>query len=186
MVSCVQTEDITRRPCAVRARGITKCFGDVVALDGVDLDVAAGQIHGVVGPNGAGKTRLFGLLLGLVVADRGTLEVLARRSGGRLRLLTVSLALSTAPVSTPHCPPGEPRRVGRSSRSRRSDGGDRRRPRAGRARRCRQRQGTWLLPRDASAARACRRPAHPRSGCSGPLAWDCPRWAYCCLPSRRW
>jgi ABC-2 type transport system ATP-binding protein len=63
---------------AVRARGITKCFGDVVALDGVDLDVPPGQIHGLVGPNGAGKTTLLGLLLGLAVADRGTLEILGR------------------------------------------------------------------------------------------------------------
>ncbi|MFH9937728.1 ABC transporter ATP-binding protein [Streptomyces murinus] len=61
---------------AVRARGITKCFGDVVALDGVDLDVTQGQIHGLVGPNGAGKTTLLGLLLGLAVADAGTLEIL--------------------------------------------------------------------------------------------------------------
>ncbi|MFD9093161.1 ABC transporter ATP-binding protein [Streptomyces collinus] len=61
---------------AVRARGITKCFGDVVALDGVDLDVARGQIHGLVGPNGAGKTTLLGLLLGLSVADGGSLEIL--------------------------------------------------------------------------------------------------------------
>src|SRR6478752_6681744 len=61
---------------AVRARGITKSFGDVVALDGVDLDVPAGQIHGLVGPNGAGKTTLLGLLLGLAVADGGTLEIL--------------------------------------------------------------------------------------------------------------
>ncbi|MFI1601331.1 ABC transporter ATP-binding protein [Streptomyces griseofuscus] len=61
---------------AVRARGITKCFGDVVALDGVDLDVTQGQIHGLVGPNGAGKTTLLGLLLGLAVADAGPLEVL--------------------------------------------------------------------------------------------------------------
>ena len=63
-------------PLAVRARGITRCFGDVVALDGVDLDVALGRIHGVVGPNGAGKTTLLGLLLGLAVTDRGTLEIL--------------------------------------------------------------------------------------------------------------
>jgi ABC-2 type transport system ATP-binding protein len=62
--------------CAVRSAGLTKSFGDVVALDGVDLDVVAGQIHGVVGPNGAGKTTLFGLLLGLAVADSGSLEVL--------------------------------------------------------------------------------------------------------------
>ncbi|MDR3083298.1 MAG: ABC transporter ATP-binding protein [Streptomyces sp.] len=61
---------------AIRARSITKCFGDVVALDGIDLDVAQGQIHGLVGPNGAGKTTLLGLLLGLAVADSGRLEVL--------------------------------------------------------------------------------------------------------------
>ncbi|MFK4116875.1 ABC transporter ATP-binding protein [Streptomyces longwoodensis] len=61
---------------AIRARGIGKCFGDVVALDGVDLEVARGRIHGLVGPNGAGKTTLLGLLLGLSVADSGSLEIL--------------------------------------------------------------------------------------------------------------
>jgi ABC-2 type transport system ATP-binding protein len=61
---------------AIRARRITKCFGDVVALDGIDLDVAQGQIHGLVGPNGAGKTSLLGLTLGLAVADSGSLEIL--------------------------------------------------------------------------------------------------------------
>jgi ABC-2 type transport system ATP-binding protein len=63
---------------AVRARGITKSFGQVVALDGVDLDIAAGQVHGLVGPNGAGKTTLLGLLLGLAEADGGELEILGR------------------------------------------------------------------------------------------------------------
>jgi ABC-type transport system involved in cytochrome c biogenesis ATPase subunit len=61
---------------AVRARGITKCFGDVLALDSIDLDMAQGQIHGLVGPNGAGKTTLLGLLLGLAIADKGRLEIL--------------------------------------------------------------------------------------------------------------
>ena len=61
---------------AVRARAITKRFGDVVALDGIDLDVTPGRIHGVVGPNGAGKTTLLGILLGLATADSGSLEVL--------------------------------------------------------------------------------------------------------------
>jgi ABC-2 type transport system ATP-binding protein len=72
------------KSCTVRARGLTKCFGDVVALDGVDLDVVAGQIHGVVGPNGAGKTTLLGLLLGLAVADRGSLEILGMPVGRAL------------------------------------------------------------------------------------------------------
>ncbi|GAA4836552.1 ABC transporter ATP-binding protein [Saccharopolyspora rosea] len=69
---------------AVRARGITKCFGDVVALDGIDLDVAPGRIHGLVGPNGAGKTTLLGLLLGLAVADSGSLDILGRPVGRAL------------------------------------------------------------------------------------------------------
>jgi ABC-2 type transport system ATP-binding protein len=63
---------------------LTKCFGDVVALDGVGLDLAPGRIHGLAGPNGAGKTTLLGLLLGLAVADGGELEVLGRPVGRAL------------------------------------------------------------------------------------------------------
>ena len=80
----VESGNSAGMPCVVRARGITKCFDDVVALDGVDLDVAPGRVHGLVGPNGAGKTTLLGLLLGLAVADRGTLEVLGTPMGRSL------------------------------------------------------------------------------------------------------
>ncbi|GAA2010765.1 ABC transporter ATP-binding protein [Catenulispora yoronensis] len=69
---------------AVKGRGITKVFGDVVALDQVDLNVAQGQIHGLVGPNGAGKTTFLGLLLGLAVADEGSLEILGTPVGRAL------------------------------------------------------------------------------------------------------
>ncbi|MGW2374530.1 ABC transporter ATP-binding protein [Kitasatospora sp. NPDC001683] len=69
---------------AVRARGLTKCFGDVVALDEVGLELVPGRIHGLAGPNGAGKTTLLGLLLGLAVADGGELEVLGRPVGRAL------------------------------------------------------------------------------------------------------
>ena len=69
---------------AVRGRGITKVFGDVVALDHIDVNVAQGQIHGLVGPNGAGKTTLLGLLLGLAVADEGRLEILGAPVGRAL------------------------------------------------------------------------------------------------------
>ncbi|TWF90138.1 ABC transporter ATP-binding protein [Kitasatospora viridis] len=68
-------------PVAVRGRGITKVFGDVVALDHVDVSITQGQIHGLVGPNGAGKTTLLGLLLGLAVADEGSLEILGTPLG---------------------------------------------------------------------------------------------------------
>ena len=69
---------------AVRGRGITKVFGDVVALDHIDVNVAQGQIHGLVGPNGAGKTTLLGLLLGLAVADEGSLRILGAPVGRAL------------------------------------------------------------------------------------------------------
>ena len=71
---------------AVRARGISKSFDEVVALDRVDLDIAEAQIHGLVGPNGAGKTTLLGLLLGLAVADRADLEILGSPVGRTLSL----------------------------------------------------------------------------------------------------
>jgi ABC-2 type transport system ATP-binding protein len=78
MVRMPQTPSADRVPdaLAVRARGISKAFGEVVALDGVDLDIAEGRVHGLVGPNGAGKTTLLGLLLGLAEADGGDLEIL--------------------------------------------------------------------------------------------------------------
>lgn len=69
---------------AARARGISKYYGDIVALDGVDLDVEPGQVHGLVGPNGAGKTTLLSLLLGVASADAGTLEILGRPVGRSL------------------------------------------------------------------------------------------------------
>jgi ABC-2 type transport system ATP-binding protein len=71
---------------AVRARGLTKSFGEVIALDGVDLDVAEGEVRGLVGPNGAGKTTLLGLLLGLARADAGELEILGTPMRGGLVL----------------------------------------------------------------------------------------------------
>jgi ABC-2 type transport system ATP-binding protein len=86
MVSCVLTDEELKTNLAVRGRRITKYFGDVVALDEVDLSVATGQIHGLAGPNGAGKTTLLGILLGLALADQGTLEVLGQPAGRALQV----------------------------------------------------------------------------------------------------
>ena len=55
-------------------RGLAKRFGGVAALDGVDLDIAAGEIHGLVGENGAGKSTLIGCLTGVHRADRGRMD----------------------------------------------------------------------------------------------------------------
>ena len=53
------------------ARGLTRRFGGVVALDNFDLDVAQGDIVGLIGPNGSGKTTFFNLITGIYLADSG-------------------------------------------------------------------------------------------------------------------
>jgi ABC-2 type transport system ATP-binding protein len=55
----------------IRTRGLAKRFGRTRALDGVDLDVAAGEVHGFLGPNGAGKSTTIRILLGLLRRDGG-------------------------------------------------------------------------------------------------------------------
>src|SRR5580765_2268575 len=63
---------------AVEARGLLKRFGEIVAVDGVDLEVAAGEVRGLLGPNGAGKTTLLRMLFGLVRPDGGSINLLGR------------------------------------------------------------------------------------------------------------
>jgi ABC-2 type transport system ATP-binding protein len=61
---------------AVEVRGLAKRFGDVHAVDGLDLTVAPGEVAGFLGPNGAGKTTTLRVLLGLLRADAGTVRLL--------------------------------------------------------------------------------------------------------------
>ena len=61
---------------AIRAAGLTKRYGRVVALDGLDLEVAAGEVHAFLGPNGAGKTTTIRILLGLLRKDGGEVSLL--------------------------------------------------------------------------------------------------------------
>jgi ABC-2 type transport system ATP-binding protein len=61
---------------AIEAQGLVKTFGDVRAVDGVDLTVAGGSVYGVLGPNGAGKTTTIRMLATLLRPDGGTARVL--------------------------------------------------------------------------------------------------------------
>lgn len=60
----------------IEIEGVTKRFGQTVALDGLNLQVAAGEIHGFLGPNGAGKTTTLRVLLGLLRQDSGRARLL--------------------------------------------------------------------------------------------------------------
>jgi ABC-2 type transport system ATP-binding protein len=61
---------------AISISGLRKSFGRAVALDGLDLTVATGEVHGFLGPNGSGKTTTIRVLLGLLRADAGTVGLL--------------------------------------------------------------------------------------------------------------
>src|SRR5215831_12943589 len=61
---------------AIDVAGLRKDFGRTRALDGLDLTVAAGEVHGFLGPNGAGKSTTIRILLGLLRADAGTATLL--------------------------------------------------------------------------------------------------------------
>jgi len=65
-------------PAAVRTRALTRRFGSQTAVDGVDLEVPRGAVYGFLGPNGSGKTTTIRMLLGLIAADSGEIELLGR------------------------------------------------------------------------------------------------------------
>ena len=63
---------------ALELRGLTRRFGDVVALEDVSFSVEAGEMVGFVGPNGAGKTTAMRIALGVLEADAGEVRWLGR------------------------------------------------------------------------------------------------------------
>src|SRR2546423_385832 len=68
-------EDAGKGQYAVRVRALAKRYARVLALDGVDLDIARGEAFGLIGANGAGKTTLIRCLLDLVACDAGRIEL---------------------------------------------------------------------------------------------------------------
>ncbi len=72
---------MTAPAAALVCRGLHKRYGSVVAVDGLDLEVRAGECFGLLGPNGAGKTTTVEILEGLLQPDQGEVEVLGLRWG---------------------------------------------------------------------------------------------------------
>jgi ABC-2 type transport system ATP-binding protein len=71
--------DKAARP--IQAEGLTKRYGETLALDGLDLSIEPGEVYGYLGPNGAGKTTTLKLLTGLLKPTRGEAWLLASTRG---------------------------------------------------------------------------------------------------------
>jgi ABC-2 type transport system ATP-binding protein len=87
----------------IRTRGLTKRYGRVLAVDDLDLDVQQGDRYGFLGPNGSGKTTTVRMLLGLVFATSGEIELLGHRVPRHVdRALPAVGALVEGPAAYPH------------------------------------------------------------------------------------
>ncbi|MES2521816.1 MAG: ABC transporter ATP-binding protein [Gemmatimonadota bacterium] len=80
-------------PLALEVTGLRKTYGDVVAVDGLDLRVASGQCFGLLGPNGAGKTTTIEICEGLNTPDSGSVVVLGRTWDKDARWLRMRLGI---------------------------------------------------------------------------------------------
>ncbi len=82
----------------IEAQGLTRRFGERVAVDGLDLDVAEGSITGFLGPNGAGKTTTIRMLLGLIAPSSGQAKVCGVPVGERRRMTSKVGAIVETPA----------------------------------------------------------------------------------------
>ncbi|HLJ08246.1 MAG TPA: ABC transporter ATP-binding protein, partial [Acidimicrobiia bacterium] len=79
----------------VRLKGLTKSFGAVKAVAGIDLDIAAGETVALLGPNGAGKSTTIEMALGLLPADAGTVEIYGMPPAEAIRVGAIGAMLQT-------------------------------------------------------------------------------------------
>ena len=85
----------------IETRGLVKRYGDITAVDSVDLTIRRGEVYGFLGPNGAGKTTILRMLLGLVRADSGEISVLGSKAGTPESLGRIGAMIET-PAFYPH------------------------------------------------------------------------------------
>jgi ABC-2 type transport system ATP-binding protein len=74
-VESTTSTDADNATAALTLRNVTKTFGELRAVDGIDLTIPAGSFYGLVGPNGAGKTTTLSIIAGLLRADGGTVSI---------------------------------------------------------------------------------------------------------------
>ena len=89
-------------PPPVELRGLTKRYGDLVAVDGVDLTVHAGDVYGYLGPNGAGKTTSLRMMLGLIRPTAGGVRLFGRDPTQSVRALDGVAGFVEAPRFYPY------------------------------------------------------------------------------------
>src|SRR4029434_3492525 len=82
---------------AIATEGLTRRFGDLVAVQDVNLRVAAGQFFGFLGPNGAGKSTTIKMLTGLLAPTSGRMQLLGEDLADRERALAVKRRLGVVP-----------------------------------------------------------------------------------------
>ena len=86
---------------SISCRGLVKRFGHIVAVDGLDLDVASGECFGLLGPNGAGKTTTVEILEGLTEPTSGEVSVLGKKWATDTRALREQLGVSLQQTNLP-------------------------------------------------------------------------------------
>ncbi|NOZ75372.1 MAG: ABC transporter ATP-binding protein [FCB group bacterium] len=87
------------QPPAIEIRGLTKSYGDTVALRGVDLTLQEGQFYGLLGPNGAGKSTTINILTGLVRREGGTSTVFGRDTEKDFRFTRAQIGIAAQELS---------------------------------------------------------------------------------------
>jgi ABC-2 type transport system ATP-binding protein len=85
----------TASPLVVETHGLTRRFGSLVAVDGVDLEIRRGEIFGFLGPNGSGKSTLLRMLLGLLRPSEGSARVLGLEVPRDIELLRAEIGYMT-------------------------------------------------------------------------------------------
>ena len=86
----------------IKASGLTKYYGDFLAVDHVNFEVEKGDVFGFLGPNGAGKTTMINILTGLARADTGSLRIAGIDIGKNTTIIPINVGYIPVSCRTSH------------------------------------------------------------------------------------